>query len=126
MSKKQYSIHISLSEKRLYLFAGTVLSDSWPVAIGKADTPTPAGRFIVNNKSILDGRQIYGTRWIGFSKPRYGIHGTNNPACIGKAVSKGCVRMRNKDVEALFAQITIGTPVYIALKPPNADIISQA
>lgn len=112
------SIHISLSERILYLFSGVVLLNSWPVAIGKPDTPTPSGRFIVNNKSILDGRQIYGTRWIGISKPQYGIHGTNNPNCVGKAVSKGCVRMRNADVESLFGQITIGTPVYIAANPP--------
>jgi lipoprotein-anchoring transpeptidase ErfK/SrfK len=123
MSKNQHSIHISLAERRLYLVSGSVLLASWPVAIGKAETPTPSGRFVVINKSILDGRQIYGTRWIGFNKPRYGIHGTNYPPCIGKAVSKGCVRMQNRDVESLFAQISIGAPVYVALKPPNFDII---
>lgn len=43
----------------------------------------------------------------------YGIHGTNAPETIGRAVSHGCVRLRNEDIEQLFALVPVGTPVYI-------------
>jgi hypothetical protein len=43
----------------------------------------------------------------------YGIHGTNNPASIGHAVSHGCIRLRNEDVTALYHMVTVGTPVFI-------------
>ena len=36
--------------------------------------------------------------WLSLSKQHYGIHGTNNPSSIGKAVSRGCIRMHNRDV----------------------------
>ena len=43
----------------------------------------------------------------------YGLHGTNNPASIGRSVSHGCVRLRNEDIGALFEMVSVGTPVYI-------------
>lgn len=46
--------------------------------------------------------------WIG-----YGIHGTNEPGLLGQAVSHGCVRMLNQDIEALYPLVAIGTPVNI-------------
>lgn len=36
-----------------------------------------------------------GTVWIDLSKPHYGIHGTPEPANIGKTQSHGCIRMTN-------------------------------
>ncbi|SNT72874.1 L,D-transpeptidase [Paracoccus seriniphilus] len=41
------------------------------------------------------------------------IHGTTNPKSIGRAVSNGCLRMRNEAVMSLFDQVPIGTPVYV-------------
>jgi lipoprotein-anchoring transpeptidase ErfK/SrfK len=41
------------------------------------------------------------------------IHGTNNPASIGGAVSSGCIRMMNADVTDLFDRVKIGTPIYV-------------
>jgi lipoprotein-anchoring transpeptidase ErfK/SrfK len=43
----------------------------------------------------------------------YGIHGTNKPETVGQAVSHGCVRMRNDDIERLFEMVPVGTPVFI-------------
>jgi hypothetical protein len=43
----------------------------------------------------------------------YGIHGTNDPASIGRSVSHGCVRLRNEDIAVLYDMVDIGTPVYI-------------
>lgn len=41
------------------------------------------------------------------------IHGTTEPNSIGRAVSNGCLRMRNEAVMTLFDQVPIGTPVYV-------------
>lgn len=41
------------------------------------------------------------------------IHGTTDPGSIGKAVSNGCIRMRNEAVMDLFSQVPLGTPVYV-------------
>jgi len=46
--------------------------------------------------------------WIG-----YGIHGTDDPPSIGNAVSHGCVRLLNQQVEELFEMVPIGTAVNI-------------
>ncbi len=59
------------------------------------------------SKNPLGARALY----LGYSAIR--IHGTNNPKSIGKAVSHGCFRMKNKDVIELYNLVKIGTPVYI-------------
>ena len=43
----------------------------------------------------------------------YAIHGTNQPRTVGRAVSHGCVRLRNEDIAKLYAMVPVGTPVYI-------------
>jgi L,D-transpeptidase catalytic domain len=43
----------------------------------------------------------------------YALHGTNRPETVGRAVSHGCVRLRNADIAKLFAMVSVGTPVYI-------------
>jgi hypothetical protein len=41
------------------------------------------------------------------------IHGTTEESKIGKPVSYGCIRMRSKDVEEVFQEANIDTPVLI-------------
>jgi lipoprotein-anchoring transpeptidase ErfK/SrfK len=43
----------------------------------------------------------------------YAMHGTNQPETVGRAVSHGCVRLRNDDIAKLYAMVPVGTPVYI-------------
>ena len=43
----------------------------------------------------------------------YALHGTNQPTSVGRAVSHGCVRLRNEDIETLFQLVPVGTPVFI-------------
>jgi hypothetical protein len=43
----------------------------------------------------------------------YLIHGTNVETSIGEAVSHGCIRMYNEDVEQLYRMVPVGTPVFI-------------
>jgi len=106
-------IEIDLLKKQLHFYQGQRLSRTYPVAIGKPSTPSPVGEWTIINKKILNYDSIFGTRWMGLSNPGYGIHGTNNPSSIGKAVSLGCIRMYNHNVEEIFAQVSIGTPVII-------------
>jgi len=43
----------------------------------------------------------------------YGIHGTNAPRSVGHATSHGCIRLRNRDVERLYAMLRVGDIVEI-------------
>jgi lipoprotein-anchoring transpeptidase ErfK/SrfK len=43
----------------------------------------------------------------------YAIHGTNRPSSIGRFVSHGCIRMYNRDIDALFTLVAVGTPVIV-------------
>ena len=43
----------------------------------------------------------------------YRIHGTNNAASIGGAVSSGCIRMMNSDVIELYEKVRVGARVYV-------------
>ncbi len=47
----------------------------------------------------------------------YLIHGTNKPYGIGMQVSHGCVQLYPEDVEVLFEQVDVGTPVRIVHQP---------
>lgn len=104
-------IVIALGERRLYLFQNGQIIRSYPVAIGKPSTPTPVGNYAIRHKLMNPGGP-FGTRWMSF-KPHYGIHGTNRPELIGQAVSHGCVRMYNRDVEELYNMVSVGVPVEI-------------
>lgn len=42
------------------------------------------------------------------------IHGTNNENGVGRPLSHGCVRMRNREVIELFDLVPEGTPVWIS------------
>lgn len=97
------------------------------IAVGKPGAPTPTGNYYIATKVVNptwypgDGEEPVppgpdnpvGSRWIGLSLKHYGIHGTNSPSSIGKAVSKGCIRMYPGDVEELFDFVKVGDPVII-------------
>ncbi|CAM3416533.1 L,D-transpeptidase [Marinicrinis lubricantis] len=110
MSK--YHIIIDLSDFKLHLYEDGKWVKTYPVGVGTIATATPTGRYTIVNKQRNPGGP-YGAFWMGLSKPHYGIHGTNDPSSIGKRVSKGCIRMHNKDVLELSAKVPIGTAVTI-------------
>ena len=107
-----YSIVIRIAPRHLGLYRSGRLQHIYTVAVGAPETPTPTGRFTVINKAVNPGGP-FGTRWLGLSAPHIGIHGTNDPSSIGKAVSKGCIRMHNKDIEAVFPLVDVGAVVKI-------------
>lgn len=121
---------IKLSDRRVYIYQNKSLKVSYPIAIGKAGWETPTGNYKVMNKEpspvwehpwtgelILEGpKNPLGARWIGFwtdGVNSIGFHGTPAEELVGQAVSHGCVRMRNKDVIALYEQVKLGTPVTV-------------
>jgi hypothetical protein len=57
-----------------------------------------------------------GARAIYLGSSEYRIHGTNDPATIGKFVSSGCIRLTNEDVSDLFNRVTVGTRVVVLPK----------
>ncbi|MEC1262334.1 L,D-transpeptidase family protein [Bacillus swezeyi] len=107
-----YRIVVSLSARTLQLFDQNRLMKTYPIAVGKILTQTPRGEFVIVNRQPNPGGP-FGAYWLSLSKQHYGIHGTNNPASIGKAVSRGCIRMHNQDVVELASIVPNGTRVSI-------------
>ncbi|MFB5661123.1 L,D-transpeptidase family protein [Alteribacillus sp. HJP-4] len=107
-----YHIDVSINNRTLSLFKVGVLQKQYPIAVGRILSSTPVGNYIIINKAPNPGGP-FGTMWMSLSKQHYGIHGTNDPGSIGQAVSRGCIRMYNNDVEELARTVPIGTPVSI-------------
>ena len=116
---------VSIPDRQLAVLEDGNVVARYPVAVGAEDSPSPTGEFrIVNRVSnptyyrpgtiIPTGKDNpVGTRWLGLSQKGYGIHGTNAPGSIGQAASHGCIRLRNRDVERLFARVRVGDVVEI-------------
>lgn len=121
---------LKLGERRLYIYEGSEMHSSYPVAIGRPGWETPTGSFTVMQKlenpgwtNPLTGEQMppgvdnpLGERWIGFWTDGLnwiGFHGTPNRESIGTAASHGCVRMYNEDVRKLYERVEVGTPVTV-------------
>jgi lipoprotein-anchoring transpeptidase ErfK/SrfK len=54
-----------------------------------------------------------GARALYIGATVYRIHGTNAPETIGQAVSSGCFRLVNADIEDLYARVPVGTKVIV-------------
>jgi L,D-transpeptidase ErfK/SrfK len=122
---------LKLKERRLYLYRGDKLETKYPVAIGKPGWETPTGTFKIIQmikdpawahpfkKGVVlppGPQNPLGKRWVAFwtdGTNAIGFHGTPNESVMGRAVSHGCVRMRNKDVVALYDLVSLGTPVTV-------------
>jgi len=111
------------------VFLGDLLIRLYHVGLGQDDS-TPATEFTVIEKQVdppwyrPDGKlippgapdNVLGKYFVKFGHPRYqgfGIHGTKDPASIGKTESMGCVRMWPKDLEDYFALVPRGSVVLI-------------
>jgi len=116
-------IVVSIPDRKLALITNDGVVKVYPIAVGKAETPSPTGSFRVVSRVIdptwyTKGKIVppgpanpLGNRWIGLSEKGYGIHGTNVQNSVGHAASHGCIRMRKADVEELFKLVEIGDPV---------------
>jgi lipoprotein-anchoring transpeptidase ErfK/SrfK len=54
-----------------------------------------------------------GARALYIGGRMYRVHGTNNEASIGGAVSSGCIRMMNADVIDLYDRVKVGAKIYV-------------
>ncbi|MGB0562234.1 MAG: L,D-transpeptidase [Spirulinaceae cyanobacterium] len=121
---------LDLSDRRVYLYVNDEQVASYPVAVGRDGWETPTGEFEVfqrvanpvwqhpfTQEIVPPGPENpLGARWLGFwsdGTNAIGFHGTPDENLIGQAVSHGCVRMRNADIEQLFEQVEVGTPVTV-------------
>lgn len=104
----------------------------YPATMGSVHDPLPIGEwklrkplrnppFFYNSALFWDATEAHakakikpgprnpvGVVWIGLSKEHYGIHGTPDPATIGKSQSHGCIRLTNWDAEELAGMVTPG------------------
>jgi lipoprotein-anchoring transpeptidase ErfK/SrfK len=139
---------VSIPDRKLALIANGRVVKVYPIAVGKAETPSPTGSFRVVSRVIdptwyTKGKIVppgpanpLGNRWIGLSERGYGIHGTNVQSSVGHAASHGCIRMRKADVEELFKLVEIGDPVefrdevsaiaFVVAQQPAVNQITEA
>ncbi|WP_314588784.1 L,D-transpeptidase [Paenibacillus terrigena] len=109
-----YKIVIDKQNHRLAVVSGRVIWRSYEVGLG--GDQTPEGTFEISEKvKNPNGKSNgeFGSRGMTLSDTLYAIHGTNEPASIGKDESHGCIRMRQADVEELFDMVPLGTRVVI-------------
>ena len=117
--------------------------EAFPVAVGRRSWATPLGLFTVTvteteptwdvplsirEEARRQGRTLpekvgpgpnnpLGAFWLGLSIGGVGIHGTNAPGSIYRAVTHGCMRMHPDDIAELFPRIRVGTPGVIVYEP---------
>jgi len=139
--EKPGTIIIDTSERYLYVVEENGMATRYGVGVGRAGfawsgrarvgrkakwptwTPPPnmirrqpelkkyAGGMPGGPNNPLGARALYLYR--GGRDTLYRLHGTNQPASIGRAMSSGCIRLLNSDVEHLYARTPVGTPVIV-------------
>jgi hypothetical protein len=112
---------VDLDARWAFYLHGEEVVAAWQVGVGRPGSETRIGVFTVGEKKeepmwFRQGQapipyghadNPLGTRWIGWigqdgRSSSFGFHGTSEPSGIGQAVSDGCIRMHNRDVEELF------------------------
>jgi lipoprotein-anchoring transpeptidase ErfK/SrfK len=117
----------------LRLWKGLDLARTYTVAVGQEGLETPEGLYAIEAKEEnpvwyvpdsdwagdLAGQTIppgpsnpIKARWMAIYEGA-GIHGTEETASLGSAASHGCVRMAIADVEELYDEVEVGTPIFI-------------
>jgi L,D-transpeptidase ErfK/SrfK len=142
---------INLPELNLYYFKNGVYQRRYALAVGKPSWPTPTGTYKICEKrknptwnvppSIQEemeesGQEVIekvppgpknplGKFFMGTTASGVGIHATNRPWSVGYFVSHGCIRMLPQEIEQLFPQIPVGTPVKIIYRPIKIAVTPQ-
>ena len=127
------SIQIDKSQRMLYVVGATekVLA-AFPVSIGGPLDPLPPGTMKITNEvknpsftydpellkrakrgevktRIAPGpNNPVGNMWLGLSKPHWGIHGTPDPARLGRTQTNGCIHLTNWDAQRLSLLAKVG------------------
>ncbi|MCU1499554.1 MAG: ErfK/YbiS/YcfS/YnhG [Acidimicrobiales bacterium] len=127
VTKTPFRIFVDLAARRLRVEEDGREVLATTTAIGTEENPTPTGATYVTE--LIDNNEpdgAYGPYAYGLAlhsntlsefaggDGQVGIHGTNQPQLIGQAVSHGCVRLTNGDVQALVdLELPLGVPVFI-------------
>jgi lipoprotein-anchoring transpeptidase ErfK/SrfK len=130
----------SASTVTLYDAADTIIAQ-FPASTGSVHDPLPLGDwkilgvarnpvFSYNPKLFWDANPAHGkatlptgpnnpvgVAWVDLSKAHYGIHGTPEPATIGKTESHGCIRPTNWNVVAMGHAVSPGIPALLQEQP---------
>jgi len=119
-----FGVVASLSRFELTLHLSGSYVKHYRIGIGKEGS-SPVGTFTVKNKQVDptyygpdgvvaadDPENPLGERWIDIGDS-FGIHGTNEPDSIGKAESRGCLRLKHDDIVELYDFLVIGSEVRI-------------
>ncbi|MBV8161149.1 MAG: L,D-transpeptidase [Acidimicrobiia bacterium] len=120
-----YWMRVSTSTHTMTVGNGNQMVLQEPVAVGTGGTPTPLGTFYLTElvKPIRQpylGPYAYTTS--AHSDVLYsfmggdgtvGVHGTDAPGSIGRAVSHGCIRMSNGGITTLAGILPLGTPLFV-------------
>lgn len=132
---EEYPSYLTLDRASysLRLWKNLKLVKTYTVAVGQEGLETPEGLYHIQDKQIeptwhvpnsawagsLAGQSIppgpsnpLKARWLGIFEGA-GIHGTEETSSLGTAASHGCVRMSIPDVEELYDEVEVGTPIYI-------------
>lgn len=122
----RFHAEVQLSKHRLRVWNDDELLVDTSTVVGTAETPTPLGRFYVNDLvPAQDPAGSYGPWILSLSahsevldtfidgRPVIAIHGTNRPDLLGTDASNGCIRIPNDLVELLAETVPLGTPVDI-------------
>ncbi len=121
-------VHLGDRHVRVYRHGQEI--SRYPVAVGKSGWETPNGRFKIHqmrlhpqwrhpitNQVVPAGpNNPLGDRWIGFYEGEHmalGFHGTPQESLVGTAVSHGCLRMRNRDIQTMYKQVGLGTVIEV-------------
>jgi hypothetical protein len=126
LSHHDFHIVVALKAHTITVYNGGKIINREPVGLGTRTTPTPGGLYYTTelirppNPNGAYGPYAYALS--GFSEvlrtfnggePFLGIHGTNNPAGLGKDVSHGCIRMSNAGIRKLAKLLPLGVPVIV-------------
>ena len=119
-----YRVRVNLDAHRITVFKGNDVVDEGPIAIGKASTPTPTGKYYIRalirapNPSTAYGPYAYGLASRSRDMPNFtggdgeiGIHGNSDPAVLGHSVTGGAIRVDNDTITRLAGILPLGTPV---------------
>jgi hypothetical protein len=127
LSTVAWAIKADLTTRKVTVERDGEVIKRFEIGVGRADHPTPTGRFAVTDKlSVSDRGSPYGccvvaltghqTRlpegWPGGD--RLAIHATNDVSGLGEAVSLGCMRTDGEDARWLMNSVPLGTPVFIS------------
>jgi lipoprotein-anchoring transpeptidase ErfK/SrfK len=121
-----WQITIRLSTRRVTALWDGRVSRTFEAVVGKPSTPTPLGRFFVEETVKLGQQQVGAPYALALSARsnvlqefdggpgQVALHGTNNiGGILGTAASHGCIRLDTQAITWLATRIGPGIPVTI-------------